>query len=136
MFWHPPHVFPILLLQSAFTEIVSRNSHLWEAHHVEDSVQLVMVVRVAGLYILLPDNFNNLERVQRNKENVRKQKVSNFSPAMEDWFTGEKLSEYAANGPNVDCLKRNRRMKVIFKSTILLYNDALPRVVLEPCTRK
>ena len=70
MLWHPPHVFPILLLQSVLVEkllLLSLDYHLWEAHHVEDSVQLVMVVRVAGLYILLPYNFNNSERVQRNK---------------------------------------------------------------------
>merc|ERR1719222_162586 len=38
--WHPPHVFPVLLLG--------------EAHHVKDPVQLVMVIRVACLDVLLP----------------------------------------------------------------------------------
>ena len=45
--------------EKCLSEIASLNSHLWEAHHIEDSVQLVMVIRVAGLYILLPENFNN-----------------------------------------------------------------------------
>ena len=42
-------------------------------------------------------------------------KVPNFSPTMEDWFAGEKFGEYAANGPDVDRLKRKKKkMKVVF----------------------
>ena len=57
--WHPPHVFPILLLQSAHAGIVTIcHFHLGEAHHVEDPVKLVVVIWVACLDILLPVYLN------------------------------------------------------------------------------
>ena len=64
VFWHPPHVLPILLLG--------------ETHHVEDPVQLVVVVRVARLDVLLP--------------------------AVENGLAGQKFGEDAADGPDINGL--------------------------------
>ena len=64
MLGHPPHVLPVLFLG--------------EPHHLEDPVQLIVVVRVAGLDVLLP--------------------------AVEDGFAGQQLGEDAADGPDVDGL--------------------------------
>jgi len=64
MLWHSSHVFPVLFLR--------------EAHDVEDPIQLVVVIRVAGFDVLLS--------------------------AMKDWFTGQELSENTTNSPDIDRL--------------------------------
>ena len=65
MFRHSPHIFPVLLLR--------------EAHHVEYPVQLVVMVRVAGLDILLP--------------------------TVEDWLAGQQLSKDAPDSPDINGLQ-------------------------------
>ena len=65
MFRHSPHVFPVLLLR--------------ETHHVEYPVQLVVMVRVAGLDVLLT--------------------------AVEDGLTGQQLSKDASYSPDINGLQ-------------------------------
>lgn len=57
----------------------------WEAHNVEDAVQLVVVVRVTGLYVLLP--------------------------AVEYRLRGQELCKDAADRPDV--LKKKKKIRVI-----------------------
>ena len=71
MFWHPPHVLPILLLG--------------ETHHVEDPVQLVVVVRITRLDVLLS--------------------------AVEDGLAGQQFGEDAADGPDINSLHGAVRIK-------------------------
>lgn len=53
-------------------------SHLWEAHHIEDPVKLVVMIRVARLDILLPENFVDLKWVQRRMEENKKHQTSHL----------------------------------------------------------
>ena len=51
-------------------------SHLREAHHIEDPVKLVVVIRVACLDILLPVYQVGLEWAQRSVKNGRGEKYN------------------------------------------------------------
>lgn len=65
MFGHLPDVLPVLVQR--------------KAHHIENAIQLIVMIRIAGLDVLLA--------------------------AMENRFGGEQLGENASNRPDIDGLR-------------------------------